>query len=65
MYDGRQPDTIRHFRFGETIMTFLSDLKFAIRSLSRSKGVAITVVLTLALGIAQMPRSSAWCAAYC
>jgi putative ABC transport system permease protein len=32
-------------------MTFLSDLKFAIRSLSRSKGVAITVVLTLALGI--------------
>jgi len=32
-------------------VTFLSDLKFAVRSLSRSKGVAITVVLTLALGI--------------
>jgi putative ABC transport system permease protein len=32
-------------------MTFLRDLKFAIRSLSRSKGLAITVVLTLALGI--------------
>jgi putative ABC transport system permease protein len=32
-------------------MTFLSDLKYAIRSLSRSKGLAITVMLTLALGI--------------
>jgi putative ABC transport system permease protein len=32
-------------------MTFLSDLKYAIRSLLRSKGLAITVVLTLALGI--------------
>jgi putative ABC transport system permease protein len=32
-------------------MTFLSDLKYAIRSLSRSKGLAMTVVLTLALGI--------------
>jgi predicted permease len=30
---------------------FLRDLKFAIRSLSRTKGLAITVVLTLALGI--------------
>jgi putative ABC transport system permease protein len=32
-------------------MVFLSDLKFALRSLARSKGLAITVVLTLALGI--------------
>jgi putative ABC transport system permease protein len=32
-------------------MTFLNDLKFALRSLSRAKGVALTVVLTLALGI--------------
>jgi putative ABC transport system permease protein len=32
-------------------MTFLRDLKFALRSLSRTKGLAITVVLTLALGI--------------
>jgi predicted permease len=32
-------------------MTFLNDLKFAIRSLERSKGLAITVILTLALGI--------------
>jgi putative ABC transport system permease protein len=30
---------------------FLRDLKFAIRSLARTKGLAITVVLTLALGI--------------
>src|SRR5665213_985953 len=30
---------------------FLSDLKFAARSLFRAKGLAITVVLTLALGI--------------
>lgn len=32
-------------------MTFLNDLKFALRSLARAKGVSITVVLTLALGI--------------
>ena len=32
-------------------MTFLRDLKYALRSLSRTKGLAITVVLTLALGI--------------
>jgi putative ABC transport system permease protein len=32
-------------------MTFLSDLKFALRSLARAKGVALTVVVTLALGI--------------
>src|ERR1700685_2091001 len=32
-------------------MNFLNDLKFAVRSLARAKGLAITVVLTLALGI--------------
>ena len=32
-------------------MTFLNDLKFAMRSLGRSKGLAATVVITLALGI--------------
>jgi predicted permease len=32
-------------------MTFLNDLKFAVRSLTRSKGLTVTVVLTLALGI--------------
>jgi putative ABC transport system permease protein len=32
-------------------LQFLHDLKFAVRSLMRAKGLAITVVLTLALGI--------------
>ena len=35
----------------ETFTTFLRDLKFAVRSLARTKGLTITVVLTLALGI--------------
>ncbi len=35
----------------EAILTFVNDLKFAVRSLARSKGLAFTVVLTLALGI--------------
>ena len=32
-------------------MSFLSDFRYALRSLARAKGLAITVVLTLALGI--------------
>jgi predicted permease len=32
-------------------MTFWQDLKFAIRSLARTKGLTVTVILTLALGI--------------
>src|SRR6202171_2175414 len=32
-------------------MSFLRDLRVALRSLGRTKGLAITVVLTLALGI--------------
>jgi putative ABC transport system permease protein len=32
-------------------MTFLQDLRFALRSLGRAKGLSITVILTLALGI--------------
>jgi putative ABC transport system permease protein len=35
----------------EPVMTFLRDVRFAIRSLGRTKGLAFTVVLTLALGI--------------
>ena len=34
-----------------SMMNFLNDLKFAVRSLARTKGLTITVVLTLALGI--------------
>src|SRR5580704_3835279 len=33
------------------MMSFVRDLKFAVRSLARTKGLTITVVLTLALGI--------------
>src|SRR5260370_32194841 len=36
---------------GSSTMNFLNDLKFAVRSLSRTKGLTITVALTLALGI--------------
>ena len=32
-------------------MNFIADLKFAVRSLARAKGLAVTVILTLALGI--------------
>jgi predicted permease len=32
-------------------MSFLSDLRFALRSLARARGLVLTVVLTLALGI--------------
>jgi len=35
----------------ESIVTFVHDLKFAARSLMRTKGLTVTVVLTLALGI--------------
>src|SRR5258707_4611811 len=33
------------------MMTFVRDVRFAIRSLGRAKGLTVTVVLTLALGI--------------
>src|SRR5258708_5669858 len=39
------------YRSIQVMLTFLQDLKFAFRSLARTKGLAITVVLTLALGI--------------
>jgi len=41
----------RHLQLSEHIITFMNDVKFAFRSLTRTKGLAITVVLTLALGI--------------
>src|SRR6185503_11231659 len=37
--------------FNRTLMHLLNELKFALRSLSRAKGLSATVVLTLALGI--------------
>jgi predicted permease len=43
-------DLQRHRR-GNSIMSFLTDIRFALRSLARVKGLSITVVLTLALGI--------------
>src|ERR1700730_5055092 len=41
----------RHLHGPEAVMSFLRDLKFAVRSLARTKGLTVTVVLTLALGI--------------
>src|SRR5215468_2806162 len=35
----------------ENTMSFLADLKFAFRSLTRAQGLALTVIVTLALGI--------------
>jgi putative ABC transport system permease protein len=41
----------RHFRLTEFLPEFSGDLKHAARSLMRAKGLTLTVVLTLALGI--------------
>ena len=38
-------------RLNEAVITILRDLKIAARSLARTKGLTLTVVLTLALGI--------------
>src|ERR1700757_4274612 len=38
-------------RSREAVLTFVKDLRFAVRALGRAKGLAATVVLTLALGI--------------
>ena len=43
-------DTTRQ-HLGEVILTCASELKFAVRSLARTRGLALTVMLTLALGI--------------
>lgn len=45
------PGSTQKANLGETLATFVHDLKVAARSLSRTKGLTITVVLTLALGI--------------
>ncbi len=37
--------------YSRRIMSFISDLRYALRSLTRTKGLSITVILTLALGI--------------
>src|SRR3954464_5280939 len=37
--------------FNRIVMNLLNELKFALRSLSRAKGLSITVIVTLALGI--------------
>src|SRR3954464_15860042 len=37
--------------FNRIVMNLLNELKFALRSLSRAKGLSATVILTLALGI--------------
>ena len=40
-----------HPQLSEAVMSFVRDLKYALRSLARTKGLTVTVVLTLALGI--------------
>src|ERR1700682_2964874 len=42
---------MQHPQIWEAIGTVLHDLKFAVRSLARTKGLTVTVVVTLALGI--------------
>src|SRR5437667_11672400 len=41
----------KHPGFADAVMTFLNDIKYAARSLARTKGLTLTVVVTLALGI--------------
>src|SRR5262249_61033502 len=43
--------SIRGGRFRLIDMSLMSDLRFALRSLNRVKGLTLTVVVTLALGI--------------
>src|SRR5229473_6252658 len=50
--DIARPDRFKEMgRMTFTPALFLNDLKIAFRSLARTKGLALTVVLTLALGI--------------
>jgi hypothetical protein len=41
----------RYSNIAEAVKDFFGDLKHAVRSLARAKGLTVTVVLTLALGI--------------
>jgi putative ABC transport system permease protein len=41
----------RHLHLAQALLGFLGELKHAARSLARAKGLTITVILTLALGI--------------
>src|SRR6201997_365818 len=44
--------SVGRLTFGKgRVMSFVNDLRVAVRSLARTKGLAVTVVLTLALGI--------------
>src|SRR5579862_5216140 len=42
---------MRDFIRRKALMTFWQDVKFALRSLARTKGLTVTVIVTLALGI--------------
>src|SRR5262249_28106879 len=47
----RRSDAVSFVRSDVSTMTFLNDLKIAARSLSRARGLSLTVITTLALGI--------------
>ena len=49
--DMQSTESVSTATFSETAGTFLRDFKFAARSLARTPGLAVTVALTLALGI--------------
>src|SRR5438034_5562916 len=49
--DQQVANQMRHRYPSEAFAALLRDVKFAVRSLARTKGLTITVVLTLALGI--------------
>lgn len=42
---------MEHASAGQSIVNFLRELRYATRSLARTKGLALTVIVTLALGI--------------
>ena len=44
-------NSMQYGRLSESVVTFGNDLRIALRSLGRTKGLTLTVILTLALGI--------------